>query len=99
MPFAFEGEANTGDSVQLSCYASKGDTPLSLTWSLNGKNISANSGISMIPIGTRTSLLSISSVLPKHAGDFKCTAENFAGKVDHSATLLINGIKQRVEYF
>lgn len=92
MPFDFEGEANTGDNAQISCYASKGDTPIVLSWTLNGKNITASSGISMISIGIRTNLLSISSIKANHAGVYTCTAQNMAGEARHSATLLVNGI-------
>ncbi|KAF2905043.1 hypothetical protein ILUMI_01126, partial [Ignelater luminosus] len=90
-PFDFEGEVNTGDSVQLNCYVSKGDLPVSITWTLNGKPITLHSGISMMPIGGRTSLLTISSVEADHAGDFDCTASNKAGSSNHMATLFING--------
>lgn len=91
-PFEFEGEANTDDSVQLTCYVSKGDTPLTISWTLNGKKISSHSGISVVPIGERTSLLIISSVQAEHAGVYTCTAANRAGQVVHNATLLVNGI-------
>lgn len=90
-PFEFEHETNTGDSVQLNCYVSKGDTPLEITWKLNGNNILPHSGISMIPIGARTSLLTIASVQPEHAGDFSCIASNRAGEVSRNATLFVNG--------
>lgn len=90
-PFDFEGEANTGDSVQLTCYISKGDTPLHISWSLNGKPISSHGGISMIPIGGKTNLLTITSVQPEHAGNFTCTARNQAGVNTHNAVLYING--------
>lgn len=92
-PFEFEGEANTGDSVQLNCYVSKGDTPLAISWTLNGKSIQPHSGISTIPIGDRTSLLTISSVGADHGGVFTCMASNRAGQSSHSATLPVNGAK------
>lgn len=91
-PFEFEGEANTDDSVQLTCYVSKGDAPMTISWTLNGNKILQHSGISMVPIGERTSLLIISSVQAEHAGQYTCTAANRAGQVTHNATLLVNGI-------
>lgn len=91
VPFGFEGEVNTGDSVQLNCYVSKGDTPLAITWMLNGKVIQPHSGISTISIGDRTSLLTIASVVPEHAGFFSCIASNRAGQASRNATLFING--------
>lgn len=90
-PFEFEGEANTGDSVQLNCYASKGDTPLTIEWMLNGGKVPLHSSISTIPIGDRTSLLTISSVQAEDAGQFTCLVSNRAGQATHSATLLVNG--------
>lgn len=90
-PFEFEGEANTGDNVQLNCYVSKGDTPLSIKWLLNGKTTNKAPGISIISIGARTNLLTISSVQPEHAGRYTCSAENTVGVYEHSAELSIYG--------
>lgn len=90
-PFEFEGEANTDESVQLTCYVGKGDTPLTITWTLNGKKIVPHSGITTVPIGDRTSLLIINSVQAEHSGVFTCTASNRAGKSSHNATLFVNG--------
>ncbi|KAJ8982888.1 hypothetical protein NQ317_004318 [Molorchus minor] len=92
IPFEFEGEVDTGESVQLNCYVSKGDLPLKLRWLLNGKEIKNVYGITTIPIGERTNLLTISSVQPEHSGLFSCRTSNSAGEAIHSAQLLINGI-------
>lgn len=92
IPFEFEGDANTGDSVQLNCYVSKGDTPLTITWTLNGENIKPDIGISAVLIGQRTNLLTINSVEAEHAGEYTCLALNKAGRTLHSATLNVNGI-------
>lgn len=94
-PFEFEHETNTGDSVQLNCYISKGDTPLKITWKLNGNSILPHFGISTIPIGDRTSLLTIAAVQPEHAGNYSCVASNRAGQVSRNATLFINGTNSR----
>ena len=90
-PFEFENELNTGDNVQLNCHVSKGDTPLNITWTLNGKPIGPSSGITTLPIGTRTNLLNINSVDREHSGTYTCTASNKGGQAAHSATLFING--------
>lgn len=81
-----------GDSVQLTCYISKGDAPLNITWYHNNQTISPSSGINTILIGARTSLLSITNIEPKHSGNYLCVASNRAGSMKHTATLYINGI-------
>lgn len=90
-PFAFEGEANTGDSAQIGCYVSKGDAPLTISWSLNNHTITPHWGISIVPIGSRTSLLTIASVTADHAGVYSCKVENKAGIASNEAELLVNG--------
>lgn len=90
-PFEFDGELNTGDNVQLNCHVSKGDIPLNITWTLNGKPIHPSSGITTLPIGTRTNLLNINSVDREHSGEYTCLASNRGGQASHSATLFING--------
>lgn len=59
-PFAFEEEANSGDSVQLTCHASKGDLPLTIKWLHNGLPMFSHLGILTNKIGDRISLLTIS---------------------------------------
>lgn len=53
----------------------------------------------MIPIGGRTSLLTIASVQPEHLGNFTCSVSNRAGVVSHTSTLFINGILFTVRDF
>lgn len=91
LPFDFDGEANNGDNTQLTCYVNKGDIPLNITWSLNGKNVNKMIDISTTVIGTRTNLLTINSVQPEHSGVYTCTASNKGGSAVHSAQLFING--------
>lgn len=91
-PFSFDGEANSGDSIQLTCHVSKGDLPLVIKWTHNGKPIYSHSGVLANKIGDRISLLTISSVEAQHSGIFTCVASNVAGKVNFSAELFVNGL-------
>lgn len=91
-PFAFEEEANSGDSVQLTCHASKGDLPFTkFVWLHNGRPIFSHLGILTNKIGDRISLLTIPSVRDEHSGDFTCFVENNAGHVNYTARLYVNG--------
>lgn len=90
-PFAFEEEANSGDSVQLTCHASKGDLPLTIKWLHNGRPMFSHLGVVTNKIGDRISLLTIASVQGQNSGDYICVAENKAGKVNYTAKLYVNG--------
>lgn len=92
MPFDVEEELNTGDSVQLNCHVSKGDKPLKITWSFHGKELSSHMGITTTKISDRSSLLTISSVMAAHNGNYTCTATNAAGSASHTTPLHVNGI-------
>uniref|UniRef100_A0A1B0GLK3 Ig-like domain-containing protein n=1 Tax=Lutzomyia longipalpis TaxID=7200 RepID=A0A1B0GLK3_LUTLO len=89
-PFSFDGEANSGDSIQLTCHVSKGDLPLVIKWTHNGNPIYSHSGILANKIGDRISLLTISSVEATHSGIYTCIASNLAGKMNFSAELFVN---------
>ena len=92
MAFSFgEDPVNQGDSAQLMCAISRGDKPLSITWSLKGDIISSDPSLTTTMIGQQTSLLIISSVDYQHSGTYTCRAENGAGVRSHSAQLLVNG--------
>ena len=83
---------NEGDFAQVSCIVSKGDEPLSLSWSFHGNSISSDLGISTMPIGTRGSILVIPQVGHKHRGNLTCQAGNAAGTKYQTVMLKVNGI-------
>ena len=93
VPFTFGRDVvNQGDFVQLTCVITRGDHPLSITWSLKGDIINSGPTLTTTMIGTQTSLLMISSVDYHHSGVYTCRAENPAGITTHSAELKVNGI-------
>ena len=83
---------NQGEFAQLICVVSRGDMPLSITWSLKGDTVSSDPVLSTTMIGQQTSLLIISSVDYLHSGTYTCRAENAAGISTYSAELRVNGI-------
>lgn len=90
-PFNFDGEANRGDSVQVSCYMSKGDFPVSFSWLLNGKPTKDFQDVTVSIFGKKTSVLSIDSADQHHAGNYTCVASNRAGISTFSARLIVKG--------
>jgi len=81
-----------GDFGQLVCTVLRGDEPFSLTWSLHGDIVSSEPGLQTSQIGSRTSMLMIDSVGPRHVGLYRCNVSNKAGSVSASAELKVNGI-------
>lgn len=91
-PFDFgEESVNSGDATMVNCFVVKGDFPLKIFWTLNGKAVSDFHGISLIN-SKRNSQLNIENVYFDHAGEFTCTAKNKAGTSSYSAQLNVNGI-------
>lgn len=90
-PFEMADRAvNWGDSVSAVCTVVNGDTPLEITWALNGMPIEETHRIS-VTTTKRNSLLSIDSASPSHAGTYTCVASNAAGATTYSAELTVNG--------
>ena len=94
LPFDF-GKAilDEGDFAHVSCIVTKGDMPLSISWTLQqGDDASvSDSTISTSQAGPRASFLSISSVSHRHSGVYTCTAKNNAGTNSYSTELKVNG--------
>ncbi|XP_024939099.1 Down syndrome cell adhesion molecule-like protein Dscam2 isoform X35 [Cephus cinctus] len=91
LPFSFgEKPLNSGQVVTAPCAVVEGDQPLKLRWTLNGHAISPHSGVSILDLGGRGAILSIGSVQAAHAGTYTCIAENFAGRHELSADLIVN---------
>ena len=69
----------------------KGDEPLSISWTFHGGQSGSDPGILTSPIGSRGSMLVISSVGRDHNGNYTCSAKNEAGSASETAVLRVNG--------
>lgn len=93
VPFNFGDTAiYSGQTTQVTCLVSEGDTPLVLAWSFEGNFIDSQNGFSTTKIGQKASLLLIDSVTEEQAGNYTCTAKNNAGSVSYTAELNVYGI-------
>lgn len=92
LPLTFSSEyASEGDYVQLTCVASKGDQPMTFSWTLGGEPIIQTMGLSAVAVGRQTSLLIVQSVTFRHAGNYTCLASNDGGQARQSAELIVKG--------
>ncbi|XP_046388214.1 Down syndrome cell adhesion molecule-like protein Dscam2 isoform X11 [Ischnura elegans] len=89
-PFHFDGPIDAGESVQLQCYVSKGDKPVTINWHFHGEMLSSHMGISTAMFGKSANILTISSVSLGHRGIYTCVARNRAGETSYSAELVVN---------
>ncbi len=92
MPLSFGMDIlNEGAFAQVSCVVSQGDEPLQVSWTFHGGQITSDLGILTTPIGSRGSLLLISSVKHEHRGNYTCSAKNNAGSKSQTVELKVNG--------
>ncbi|XP_032672562.1 Down syndrome cell adhesion molecule-like protein Dscam2 isoform X15 [Odontomachus brunneus] len=92
LPISFgEEPVNAGDLVSVQCVVTKGDSPLEITWTFDGRPIQSYHGdVIVSDSGKRVRQLTIESVAARHAGEYTCVASNAAGSTSHSATLDVN---------
>lgn len=96
-PFAFDGNVNFGDSVQLTCHVAKGNLPLKITWLFNGNPLFAHLNVLTSKLGDRTSFLTVPSVTAENSGDYTCVSWNEAGQYNFTAKLNVLGRKMNVQ--
>lgn len=95
-PFSFGDEPmNYAETVSVSCTISGGDLPINVAWKLNGQPLESYLEILTEKRGKRINNLMIDSVKAIHAGNYTCIAENWAGSVEHTSELIVNGIEER----
>lgn len=82
---------NAGEFANLQCIVPTGDLPLNIRWSYPGEEMGGSSGVLAKKVADRVSMLMISVITARHAGEYVCTAENAAGTASHSTTLTVNG--------
>lgn len=92
LPFSFGKDViNQGQLGQLVCTILQGDEPISIKWSVQGEDLGPGPDLTTSQLGSRTSILMISSVSYRHSGTYTCLASNPAGSVSYSAELSVNG--------
>lgn len=92
MPVSFgDFEVYSGDSVQASCMARKGDLPMTFTWRFQGSILNPSMEVNIANFGPRSSLLSISNVEAHHQGKYICEVTNTAGTTQYVTELKVNG--------
>ena len=95
MPITFgQDTLDEGQFGQVFCTVTKGDEPLSITWSLQGEIVNSEPSLTTASLGSRASMLTIQSVGYRHSGVYTCTASNNAGTTSQSVELKVNGISQ-----
>ena len=104
MPLTFGRDVlNANDLAQATCIATRGDEPMTVSWTFHGDNITDGLGIMTTPIGGRGSNLLITSINHRHSGVYTCTASNDAGSRSESIELQVNGnsrlVTRRSNYF
>ncbi|XP_023287724.1 Down syndrome cell adhesion molecule-like protein 1 homolog [Orussus abietinus] len=82
---------NAGEFANLQCTVPTGDLPLKIRWSYPGVEMGGASGVLAKKVADRVSMLMITTITEKHAGEYVCTAENAAGTASHSTFLTVNG--------
>lgn len=97
LPFDVDQALFSGESVQMMCHISKGDTPLEVYWEFNGKKISRELG-TFSKVGDRSSVLMMPLVTGAHSGNYTCIAKNNAGTTSYTTILKIIGTSKNVVF-
>lgn len=82
---------NEGQLLTVPCAVIEGDAPISLQWLHNNEPIAPHHRVSVVQIGDRSMILSITSVNADHIGEYSCVAKNDAGLHKISDSLNVNG--------
>ena len=91
IPFSMDAPLSTGRDAALTCSVAKGDTPMTIEWTFEGRPVGGDTGIRVLSAGPRTSFLAIQAVGATHSGVYTCTATNAIGEASHSARIIVKG--------
>uniref|UniRef100_A0A8B9J2S8 Myosin light chain kinase, smooth muscle n=1 Tax=Amazona collaria TaxID=241587 RepID=A0A8B9J2S8_9PSIT len=78
-----------GEKLVLQCRISS-DPPAAVTWTVDSKTIKSSKSIVISQEGTLCSL-TIEKAMPEDRGEYKCIAENAAGKAECACKVLVEG--------
>ncbi|GFU41813.1 down syndrome cell adhesion molecule [Trichonephila clavipes] len=81
-----------GQRSSVHCTVSSGDLPFKIRWFKDGRPIPDNIGVRTSEVADYSSTLLFESLALHHKGNYTCVAENEAGTVSHTATMVIHGM-------
>uniref|UniRef100_T1JIV1 Ig-like domain-containing protein n=1 Tax=Strigamia maritima TaxID=126957 RepID=T1JIV1_STRMM len=90
-PFSFADNLKEGMRAGVTCLITQGDFPIKIEWLKDNKPIGSHLAISIRNIDEYTSNLVITSIAPRHNGNYTCIATNAAASVQYTARLLVKG--------
>ena len=90
-PFTFRDDYIEGQGVRQTCFVSDGDPPMLVSWFRDGQPIESSESVRINRIDEVTSLLAISDLTSKHAGNYSCVAKNEVAVVSVTASLVVKG--------
>ena len=91
-PFNFPKSLREGQRASVLCTVSSGDLPFKIRWFKDGRPIPDNIGVRSNEVADYSSTLLFESLALHHRGNYTCVAENDAGTVSHTATMVIHGM-------
>ncbi|KAF8765095.1 Titin like protein [Argiope bruennichi] len=94
-PFHFSGELVSGKRVVLACSVMDGDPPLQFRWYKDGTEVGKDGNVHIKTYAEDLiSNLIISQLDSESNGNYTCRVTNEAGKDEHSAILLLKGLRK-----
>lgn len=93
LPFVFDSGLVSGDRVGVACIVSKGDPPIMIKWTKDGRPLRQLSlpGLSVMSNSAFSSTLMVDNLKSKHSGNYTCKATNTWAESKHTAELRVNG--------
>lgn len=92
IPFSFEEPIFAGESAQVTCLISQGDSPLNISWMFSGSQDISRLGIGVQSLGRKGSHLLIEAAGSEHIGNYSCFVSNIADTIHYTTSLNVHGI-------
>ncbi|KAI5751952.1 hypothetical protein M8J77_012420 [Diaphorina citri] len=90
IPFSFEEPIFAGESAQVTCLISQGDSPMNISWKFSGAEDLAALGIAVQSLGRKGSHLLIDAAGSQHRGNYSCFVNNIAGTIHYTTSLNVH---------
>lgn len=95
-PFQIYPTLRLGERLTLTCAVTKGDPPLTISWTFNDQPVVSGGGggssyATALQITAFTSILTVDSLQSSHGGNYSCVVANAAGRASQSQLVDVQG--------